>query len=232
MTGFPGMDALADPERQRAYRPGFAAPVLDAQACFRALLEAQSRPGSVHQIAAAPMAPPLDPATAAVLLTLVDADTRLWLDASLAPAGAWLAFQAGARQTGMCDAAFAVACALPLLADLCLGTDAEPEQGATLVLQLPSLTGGTRLTLSGPGLETTGILEAKGLPRDFVAHWAANHALFPRGVDIVLCAGHAVCVLPRSTQVHQECSAAELSIADVRQKCSVAEPASTTGERG
>lgn len=183
-------------------RPGFAHPVLDAQACFRTVLSAFSRPGSVHEMAAGPDAPPLDPATAGVLLTLVDADTTLWLDAGLAPAWEWLAFHAGVpRAVRAGEAAFVCTRSMPDLGRLAAGTDAEPERAATLVLQLPALEGGPRLVLAGPGLDGTGVLEAQGLPEDFPSRWAANQALFPRGVDLVLCAGRRLCALPRGTRV-------------------------------
>jgi alpha-D-ribose 1-methylphosphonate 5-triphosphate synthase subunit PhnH len=42
-----------------------------------------------------------------------------------------------------------------------------------------------------------------GLPADFVAVWQRNHALFPRGVDLILCAGRSVAALPRSVSVSE-----------------------------
>ncbi len=74
---------------------GFADQVIDSQACFRAVLEAMSRPGRVQQLAAPPEIPPgLSPAAAAVLLTLVDADTPLRLSAGR-EAEAWVRFHCG-----------------------------------------------------------------------------------------------------------------------------------------
>ena len=67
--------------------PGFTDPVTDAQATFRAVLDAMARPGTIHSAGECLAAPaPLDRATAAVLLTLVDHETPLWLDANAAPA--------------------------------------------------------------------------------------------------------------------------------------------------
>jgi alpha-D-ribose 1-methylphosphonate 5-triphosphate synthase subunit PhnH len=42
------------------------------------------------------------------------------------------------------------------------------------------------------------------LPPDFPARLAANHALFPRGVDVILVSPTAVAALPRSVSVALE----------------------------
>jgi alpha-D-ribose 1-methylphosphonate 5-triphosphate synthase subunit PhnH len=186
-------------------RPGFADPVADSQACFRALLDAMSRPGTLRE-AGAGLAPPapLAPATAAALLTLVDGDAPLWLDEAAAPAWDWLAFHCGAARAGSPDeAAFACALDMPRLSALPAGGDAEPEASATLVLQVTALDEGRAYRLSGPGLRVPARLQVAGLPDDFAAQWAANHALYPRGVDLVLCAGARLCALPRSVRIEE-----------------------------
>jgi alpha-D-ribose 1-methylphosphonate 5-triphosphate synthase subunit PhnH len=182
--------------------PGFADPVHDAQACFRAVLDAMARPGTVHALAAAPRPPaPLAPATAAVILTLCDAETPLWLDREPLEAWEWIAFHTGATTASAEACAIGVATGLPpALGRLRAGTDDAPQDSATLVLQLCSLTQGTNFTLRGPGIPGTRVLRLDGLPRDFdlAAEWRANHALFPRGVDLILTAGDHVAALPRS----------------------------------
>jgi len=182
---------------------GFGNPVLDAQACFRAVLEAMARPGRVQRVAALPEAPsPVAPAAAAVLLTLADADTPVWLDAGEA-AEAWLRFHAGCPLSeAPGEAAFLLACdAPPALRGLAQGTEEEPHRSATLVLQVAALEEGTGWRLSGPGIEHEHRLIVEGLPPDFSAQWAANRALFPRGVDLVLCAGDRLAALPRTTML-------------------------------
>lgn len=180
---------------------GFADPVLDAQRCFRAVLEAMSRPGRVQRVAALPETPaPLDTAAAAVLLALADADTPVWLDAGSA-AEAWLRFHAGCPITAApAEAAFALACgAPPPLRALAQGTEEEPQRSATLILQVAALEEGAGWHLAGPGIEREHRLLVEGLPADFPAQWAANRALFPRGVDVILCAGDRLAALPRTT---------------------------------
>lgn len=189
-----------------ALLPGFADPVADAQGCFRALLDAMSRPGLVRRVPARLRPPaPLAPASAAALLALADAATPVWTDAG-PDAAAWLAFHAGcplADSPG--DAAFVLACGAPPALDaLDRGTDEEPHRGATLVVQVAALEEGRGWTLTGPGIETEHRLRVSGLPAGFAARWTANRALFPRGVDLVLCAGRDLAALPRATAVCEE----------------------------
>jgi alpha-D-ribose 1-methylphosphonate 5-triphosphate synthase subunit PhnH len=185
--------------------PGFADPVGEAQATFRAVLDAMARPGRLHRAGALLAAPaPLDQATAAVLLTLVDNETPLWLEPALAAAHDWLAFHCGAPIVAAPDSAlFALALSLPDLAALPAGSHEVPESSATLILQISTLGTGTRYRLSGPGLREPTLLAADGLPAHFAAGWQRNHALYPRGVDIILCAGTTLTALPRSVSIEE-----------------------------
>ena len=179
----------------------FAEPVLDAQRCFRAVLEAMARPGRIYRVPGLAEAPaPLGAAAAAVLLTLADADTPVWLDAG-ATAETWLRFHAGcpiAAAPG--KAAFVLACGTPpALAGLAQGTEEEPHRSATLVVQVAALEEGAGWRLTGPGIEHVHRLLVAGLPDRFAAEWAAQRASFPCGVDVVLCAGDSLAALPRTT---------------------------------
>jgi alpha-D-ribose 1-methylphosphonate 5-triphosphate synthase subunit PhnH len=185
--------------------PGFSDPVGEAQATFRAVLDAMARPGTLHEAGAGLNAPaPLDAATAAVMLTLVDNETPLWLDPAMAAARDWLAFHCGAViAAAMASAEFALASALPDMAKFAAGTHEAPEESATLVVQVSALGSGTRYRLSGPGLREAAVLSVQGLPADFANTWRANRALFPRGVDLVLCAGTTLTALPRSVTIEE-----------------------------
>jgi len=185
--------------------PGFVDPVADAQRAFRAVLDAMARPGRVMEIAGGLHPPsPLDPATAAVALTLTDQETTVTLDVGLRAAASWLAFHAGAILVNdRARAQFVIASVSPDLASLDAGTDEEPERSTTLILQIPGFGAGQSYRLSGPGLEAPAVLRAEGLPDGFAAAWQANHARYPRGIDIILCAGNSVAALPRSVVVEQ-----------------------------
>lgn len=182
-------------------RPGFADPVAEAQQCFRAVLDAMARPGTIHDVGLLDPPPPLCPAAAAVLLTVVDHETPLWLGPFAEAARGWIAFHAGADFTAPDKATFLLAQELPDLATLRQGTDEGPEESATVVLQLAGLGSGARFRLSGPGLRAPTGFAADGLPADFVARWAANRARFPLGVDLILCAGTRLAALPRTVMM-------------------------------
>jgi alpha-D-ribose 1-methylphosphonate 5-triphosphate synthase subunit PhnH len=182
--------------------PGFADPVADGQACFRAVLDAMAHPGRVYAIGGTAAPAPLCDAAGAALLTLADHETPLWLGPGLQGARAWIAFHTGAPEAAAPGrAAFGVSLALPDLAAFPNGTDEAPETSATVIVQVASLTSGRRFVLEGPGLREPGVLAVDGLPADFVAIWQANHAQFPRGVDLILCAGNQLAALPRSVTV-------------------------------
>jgi alpha-D-ribose 1-methylphosphonate 5-triphosphate synthase subunit PhnH len=181
--------------------PGFADPVADAQSCFRAVLDAMARPGQVHTVSGVSAPAPLCDAAAAVLLTLADHETPLWLDPAATRAGAWIAFHTGASIVPAAQATFAMALALPDLICLSDGTDEMPETSATVILQVASLTTGNQFVLEGPGLREPRIVSIDGVPTDFVANWQRNHGLYPRGIDLILCAGNQLTALPRSVSV-------------------------------
>lgn len=188
---------------------GFADPVRDAQACFRALLDAMARPGAVRTPALAGFRhpAPAGPALAAVLATLADAQTPLWLSPMLAGSLADFArFHTGCpivASPGQAALAFAMADDVheELLEALPRGSDLAPQDGATLVIELPPPVAGPTLTIEGPGIETTATLPAGGLAPAFWRARAGLTAAFPCGVDLVLCQGTVIRAVPRSTRL-------------------------------
>jgi alpha-D-ribose 1-methylphosphonate 5-triphosphate synthase subunit PhnH len=192
-----------------ALEGGFVEPVLDAQAVFRAVMDAMSNPATVVAMEP-PVSPPkpLTPMAGAIACALMDADTPAWLDPMISESDAvrsWLGFHSGARfATVPADAAFALigdASCMPPLDRFAQGTQDYPDRSATLILQLESFEGGALLTLRGPGIKGEATIQPKGLPADFDAQWAANSKRFPRGVDLILTAGDALVCLPRSARL-------------------------------
>jgi alpha-D-ribose 1-methylphosphonate 5-triphosphate synthase subunit PhnH len=89
--------------------------------------------------------------------------------------------------------------ALSGLAAAPVGTHADPDRSATLVIGC-ALGAGPRLRLSGPGLDAPSTLAVSG---PFVALWElrAHACTFPLGWDIFLIASNQLIGLPRSTTV-------------------------------
>ena len=78
-----------------------------------------------------------------------------------------------------------------------------PETSATVILQVASVSTGSSYMLQGPGLREPAEVRIDGLPVDFPAIWQRNHALFPRGIDLILCSGDELIALPRSVAVKE-----------------------------
>lgn len=187
---------------------GFADPVFDAQAAFRTLLGALSRPGEILRLALAGFLGPerLEPATAVCLLTLADRDTPVWLAGGKNhPAAHWLAFHAGAVVTSdPAEAAFAAldgASEAPRLCDFPVGEERYPDRSATLIVQCADLRGGPPVQLTGPGIEKTAVMAPRGVRPGFWDEVRANAARFPLGVDLFLAAGESIAGIPRTAQV-------------------------------
>ena len=187
---------------------GFADPVMEAQVVFRAALEATAYPGRVVPMNAVPQAPsPLDRATGALALALLDFETPLWLDASARHGGAaaWLGFHCGTPIVDAPQAAHFALCtapdAMPHFVEMAQGDAEYPDRSATVILQVPSLENGEKSTWRGPGILGSTAAGIAGLPEWFWTEWDANHELYPAGVDIFFSCGNAIVGLPRTIRV-------------------------------
>lgn len=180
------------------------------QATYRVLLDALARPGVPRALPAwrfgdAPAA--LGPAIAATAVALLDADVALWeqpgaLDAA---ARAWLTFHTGTRvcfEGTEADFAFIHDLSSLELGSFAVGTPEEPERSTTLLIRLPRLDGGLRVSLRGPGIEDV-VGCAPPLPRAFWEAWLINGAAYPCGVDAFLFDDAGVIGLPRTLQVEE-----------------------------
>jgi len=188
---------------------GFDDPVQGSQRVFRVLLDAMSHPGKIVTIDDVEDAPePLNTATAAICLSLVDFETPLWADADIASSGEamnYLRFHCGcpvtqdpkAAQTGL----FADVATLTSFERFNPGTDERPDLSTTLIVQVDGLSNDGAMTLRGPGIKGTQFLNVDGAS---VAFWDAvreNTGIFPRGIDLILTAGDKIVCLPRTTNV-------------------------------
>lgn len=177
---------------------GFADPAIQAAHAFRSVMEAMARPGKIHDIEGAEPPAPLSKAAGAVLLTLCDTDTPVYLAGALdcAEVRAWLAFHTGAPFAGPSHAMFAVGSwdALAPLPAYSIGTSEYPDRSATLIVERNALEEGA--TLTGPGIQKTASLNLPDL-----TSFQENNALFPLGLDFIFTCGDQLAALPRSTEV-------------------------------
>lgn len=202
----------------------------DSQAIFRLALDALARPGRVHQLSVGAGDAPGNPWAAALLLTLLDHETSLWVapGAAAAETERYLRQRTAARPAPVEAADFVLADAgdgqserldgLPGM--LRRGTLAYPDGAATLVVAVPLIeqgaleqergAGGLRLTLCGPGVPPAdeGLAEGgrtlwvRGLSAPFFESRDEAVRDYPTGVDLFLVdnAGR-IAGLPRSTAV-------------------------------
>ncbi|WP_339098551.1 phosphonate C-P lyase system protein PhnH [Pectobacterium brasiliense] len=182
----------------------FAQPVAGAQCAFRRILKAVSEPGVTVTLPLQQGWGRLSPASTAVMLTLVDRDTPLWLDDALDDESlrSNLRFHIGAILTRDESATFAllhVSSAIAL-SRFSAGDVMSPEKSTTVIIEVSGLTGGTPLRLSGPGLETSRVVEPQ-LPPDMLRYLCHRPDPFPQGIDLMFTCADALMALPRTTHV-------------------------------
>jgi alpha-D-ribose 1-methylphosphonate 5-triphosphate synthase subunit PhnH len=180
---------------------GFADAPVDAARAFRQILEAMARPGTIRQVTGATPPAPLSVAAGTVLLTLLDATTKLHLAGSTdrAEVRDWVTFHLGAPLVAAEEADFALGTweALQPVTRFRIGQPDFPDRSATLIVETD------RLVNHGPALAGPGIELVTWLNLPETAAFRANRALFPLGFDTILTSGDRIAGLPRSTRVEK-----------------------------
>ncbi|RVK89400.1 phosphonate C-P lyase system protein PhnH [Sinorhizobium meliloti] len=183
------------------------------QPTFRAVLRAFSYPGeiiSTEPFSNKPTA--MCDSLFAVALCLLDGETRVWLDPALDTQEVRdiLRLQNGITKfSGPSEADFALIANAPALLDVQAfryGTLLEPNLSTTLLIQVPSLTGGEPARLSGPGVKGEKSVTPSGLPKWFWSALADNAAKFPLGFDVIFFDGASLMGVPRSVRGITKCS--------------------------
>lgn len=178
---------------------GFTNPAVQSAAAFRSVMEATARPGNIETVMGATPPAPMSAAAGAVVLTLCDTDTPLYLagDLDCDAVRKWVAFHTGAPIVGPSHCMFAIGRwdALGPCAQYQIGTSEYPDRAATLIVEMGDLTT-TGATLAGPGIKSTATLS---LPETAV--FQENHAHFPLGLDFMFTCGDRIAALPRSIEV-------------------------------
>lgn len=195
---------------------GFAAPGPASQVVFRCVLDALSHPGRRYTLppaGCAALVPPagMSTAMAALLLTLLDAEVSLWLSPSFDQPmlRSWLSFHTGVSfATDVSEARFVALRAAELdrslWTRLATGSDEQPQDGATVLVDTDALTGGAPLLLSGPGLAVPTAFAPAGIALDVWQQRRDDQRRYPLGADLLLCEGAQLAGLPRSTRLSLE----------------------------
>ena len=187
--------------------PGFSDPVQDSQQTFRAILDAIAHPGRIVTTDNTLSPPrPLNLASAAVCLTLLDFETTLWTDLkSHAKGTGWLRFHCGCSVVpDPSEAVFALITrndTMPPVNKFNTGNDESPESSATLIIQTRGLSSSDGMRLTGPGIETFSTLKVEGLTKRFWQDRQSRFEMFPLGADIVFTCENRLAALPRTVKV-------------------------------
>jgi len=170
----------------------------DSQRAFRLILKAISEPGSKVALPQLPAWGNASPAATAVLMTLVDRKTPFWLDSSLSDEAMLADLQRyGANMTA--DMATPVAL-LHGAFDMAIEQFAPDDSRTTVVIEVPALSGGLTLRLSGPELREPRAI-APRLPSAVLRYLRerAHSSLQP--IDLIFTCGDRMMALPHTTNV-------------------------------
>jgi alpha-D-ribose 1-methylphosphonate 5-triphosphate synthase subunit PhnH len=176
-------------------------PVHDTRGCFRALVDAMGRPGTVHESGAAP-------ADYAVVATLVDHEVPFHTpDETIRQA---LANEGRLTTADLPDASI-VHAPEPTdgrVVEMTRGSLKEPSDGATVIYRVDGLAEGvqsaagwTTLRLSGPGVPDERLVSVRGFPAEEARALAGAQSSYPRGVDAVFATTSDVAAVPRSVEL-------------------------------
>jgi len=171
------------------------------QTNYRLMLEAMSRPGksfSLHTL------PAEGTVALSVLSTLLDSEVSLSDPDNLLRQDDWIMLQAKSATIDTADYVLCDATQSPHFSPK-LGTLENPDQSATLILQVSKLgIGEQKLKLSGPGIKEIEYLSIEGLNQEWLSKRSDWNSAFPLGVDMILVDDQHVAALPRTTKVEVE----------------------------
>jgi alpha-D-ribose 1-methylphosphonate 5-triphosphate synthase subunit PhnH len=168
------------------------------QTHFRMLLEAMSRPGSVQTLSITPQA---GPTALAVLATLLDGAVSLADPHGLLSEQDWAMLQT--QQKPVSEAGYLL-CSGAIAPDFTplLGTLESPEQSATIIITVESLSrGDTSLRLTGAGINGTKECSLQGLHPEWLSSREDWVCSFPLGVDLILVDENEVMAIPRTSKL-------------------------------
>ncbi|NOV02948.1 phosphonate C-P lyase system protein PhnH [Paenibacillus planticolens] len=190
--------------------------VHDIQAAYRKLVDSMSRPGTISDLS--DEAGKLEqvqgclPATYIAALMLLDTEVTFKVVSEREAEVTHLLSQstyAKDAQLEEADFIFILRDAAPgylhsAMEAAKIGELTDPHSSATVIIETESVTCGTKLRLSGPGIQSTAKAEIHGTEA-WIDIRAERNAEFPLGLDLIVTdTSHRILALPRTTQVVKE----------------------------
>ena len=165
---------------------------------YRLLLEAMSRPGSLHSITGLNTS---SNSLLAVLAALLDSSVRFCDSNDLLETSDIALLQAIQTVPEEADYLLCSGIDVPDFQPR-LGSLASPEQSATLLVHVSALEAGDlQLGLTGPGIKEKQVCNIQGLDSDWLVKRESWVCGFPLGVDLILLDQQQLMALPRTTRV-------------------------------
>ena len=190
--------------------PGLKDPVHSSVEIFRLLTNVMSKPGSVEKLPDICGHPEnLSQATAAVLLSLADMDTSLYLARELDHpiSRGFLTLHTGVKMLeAATNADFVLATQETDIAqyqDLPVGDPQYPDQSATLILQVNEIQGSKKISLSGPGIKDKKTIMFPDLTGNFFAWREMKNSRYPCGIDVIFASSSELMAIPRTTKLEE-----------------------------
>lgn len=187
--------------------------VFDAQEHFRTLMDAFSRPGTLHSLKTVEVNLPegLYPAAAYVALSLMNTDVTCAVHLpNEKEVKAYLSINTNVGFEPVGEANFLLTSGdadSQLIDSVYEGDPGYPETSGFVILQVAQLSneeinGGIGISLSGPGIQTTQPLYITGITSEVLAAIQFKNSEYPLGVEIILCANDGmISVIPRSSKI-------------------------------
>ena len=178
---------------------GFKNKSIDAAKSFRILMDLLAHPGKIGTLGLCSPPKPLSISAGAILLTLCDPDTPIYLTLNYNTSNIkdWINFHTGAGIVDQSEALFAFGSwneLLPLT-DFPIGTPEYPDRSTTIIAEVETLKN-SEFVLSGPGIRGKALLS---VPNQKILN--DNQKLFPLGLDFYFTRGSSLSAVSRSTKI-------------------------------
>ena len=188
--------------------------VFDAQQHFRLILDSMARPGKINVIPKMAVEPPagINQASALAAFALLNTDVTFYAEGEgSSEIEGYIALNTTASPASVGDADFIFVDGMyeaGIVFDAKTGILPYPENSATFILSVTVISasdGDLKLTLKGPGIETTTEVYINGVNPEIFKAVREQNLEFPLGIDLIITdkENNIIC-LPRSNRFSLE----------------------------